>query len=146
MVMIVMAILAIVPFFNWPAASISLDGQAQQLANDIRYTQSLAMTQAERYRIVITTGTSSYQILNSTGTAIRFASGNTSVTLSTGISFGTLTNLPSNLIAFDGEGTPYTNTSIPGTALSANATIPLQSSGSTKTVVITPLTGKVNVQ
>jgi len=145
-VIIIIAILAVLPFFNWPAASISLDGQAQQLANDIRYTQSLSMTKAQRYRLVITTGTSSYQILNSSGTVARFASGNTTVTLNTGISFGTLTNLPNSLIVFDGDGTPYTDTGAPGTALAANASIPLQSSGSTKTVVITPLTGKVNVQ
>lgn len=145
-VIIIIAILAVLPFFNWPAASISLDGQAQQLANDIRYTQSLSMTKAQRYRLVITTGTNSYQILNRSGTAASFASGSTTVTLSTGISFGTLTNLPNSLIVFDGDGTPYTDTTIPGTALVANASIPLQSSGNTKTVVLTPLTGKVNVQ
>ncbi len=146
MVIAIISLLAIMPFFNFPSASLNLDGQAQQLANDIRYTQSLSMTKAQRYRLVITTGSSSYQILNTAGTAARFASGNTTVTLNSGISFGTLTNLPNNLIAFDGNGIPYTTTGSPGTALAANATIPLQSSGSTKTVVILPLTGKVNVQ
>lgn len=145
-VIIIIAILAVMPFFNWPTTSISLEGQAQQLANDIRYTQSLSMTKAQRYRLVITTGTSSYQILNSSGIAAQFAAGSTTVTLSSGISFGTLANLPNSLIAFDGDGIPYTTTGTPGTALAANASIPLQASGSTKTVVITPLTGKVNVQ
>jgi prepilin-type N-terminal cleavage/methylation domain-containing protein len=145
-VIVVVSILAIIPFLNWPSSSISLDGQAQQLANDIRYAQSLSMTKAQRYRLVITTGSSSYQILNTAGTAVRFASGNTTVTLNSGISFGTLSNLPNSLIAFDGNGIPYTTTGSPGTALAANASIPLQSSGNTKTVVITPLTGKVNVQ
>ncbi len=146
MVIVVVSILAVIPFFSMPAASINLDGQAQQLAHDIRYTQSLSMTKAQRYRLVITTGTSSYQILNSAGTAVLLASGSTTVTLNSGISFGTLTNLPNNMIVFDGDGVPYTDTGSPGTALSANASIPLQGSGSTKTVVIVPLTGKVNVQ
>jgi prepilin-type N-terminal cleavage/methylation domain-containing protein len=145
-VIVIIAILAVIPFFNWPSTSLNLDGQAQQLANDIRYTQSLSMTKAQRYRLVITTGSSSYQILNSAGTAVRFASGNTTVTLASGISFGTLTNLPNSLIVFDGDGIPYTTTGSPGTALSANASIPLQAGGNTKTVVIVPLTGKVNVQ
>ena len=144
MVIAVISILAVIPFFSLPSASINLDGQAQQLANDIRYTQSLSMTKAQRYRLVI--GAGSYQILNTAGTAVQFASGNTTVTLNSGISFGTLTNLPNSLIAFDGNGIPYTTTGTPGTALAANATIPLQQSGSTKTVVITPLTGKVTVQ
>ncbi len=146
MVIVILGILAVMPLINMPSGSLTADGQAQQLASDLRYTQSLAMTKAQRYRLVITSGTRSYQILNTAGTAVRFASGNTTVTLSSGISFGTLTNLPNNLIAFDGEGVPYSTTGSPGTPLSANAAIPLQSSGSTKTVIVVPLTGQVDVQ
>ena len=146
MTIVIVSILAILPFFSMPATSINLDGQAQQLAHDIRYTQSLSMTKSQRYRLQLNTGTNSYQIVNGAGTAVLLASGSTTVTLNTGISFATLTNLPNNMIVFDGDGVPYTDTSIPGTALSANASITLQSSGSSKTVVITPLTGKVNVQ
>jgi prepilin-type N-terminal cleavage/methylation domain-containing protein len=145
-VIILIAILAVMPFFNWPGSIVNLDGQAQQLAHDIRYAQSLAMSKGQRYRLVITTGTSSYQILNTAGTAILFPSGSNTIILNSGISFGTLTNLPNNLIAFDGEGTPYTTTGSPGTALASTATVPFQNSGSTKTVSITPLTGMVTVQ
>jgi len=145
-VIVIVSILAVAPFVSMPGSGLNLSGQAQLLANDIRYTQSLSMTKAQRYRLVITAGSNSYQILNTAGTAVRLASGNTIATLNSGISFGTLTNLPSSLIAFDGDGIPYTTTGSPGTALSANASIALQSSGSTTTVVITPLTGKVNVQ
>jgi prepilin-type N-terminal cleavage/methylation domain-containing protein len=145
-VIVIMAILAIAPFFNWPGTSLNLEGQAQQLTQDIRYTQALSMSQAQRYRLVITAGTSSYQILNSSGAAVSFPSGSTTVTLGSGISFGTFTNLPNSLIVFDGKGIPYTTTGTPGTALATAATIPLQAGGSTKTVVVTPLTGRVNVQ
>lgn len=146
MVIIVISILAVVPFISMPGPGLNLDAQGQKLANDIRYAQSFSMTKGQRYRLVITTGTSSYQILNTAGTAVRFASGNTTTTLNSGISFGTLTNLPNSLIAFDGEGIPYTTTGSPGTALAANATIPLQSSSSTTNVIITPITGTVTVQ
>jgi len=145
-VIIVMSILAILPFINMPGPGLNLDAQAKKLANDIRYTQSFSMTKGQRYRLVITTGSSSYQILNTAGTAVRFTSGNTTTTLNSGISFGTLSNLPNNLIAFDGEGIPYTTTGSPGTALAANATIPLQSSGSTTNVIIAPMTGTVTIQ
>lgn len=146
MVIAIISILAVIPFFNMPGPTLSLAAQAQKLANDIRYTQSFSMTKGQRYRLVITTGTSSYQILDTAGTAVRFASGSTTTTLNSGISFGTLTNLPNSLIAFDGEGTPYTTTGSPGTALTANAIIPLTSSGSTTNVIITPISGAVTIQ
>jgi hypothetical protein len=73
------------------------------------------------------------------------AEGNTTETLNSGITFGTFTNLPSNLIAFDSNGAPYTNTSLPGTALSSTATMPLTGDGSTETISISPQTGRVTI-
>jgi len=35
-VIIVVSVLAVIPFINMPGSAINLDGQAQQLANDIR--------------------------------------------------------------------------------------------------------------
>lgn len=141
-VLIIIGILARAAYIAWPGTTINLGATADQLANDIRYAQSLAMTKGQRYRWV-KTGTNTYQITDSAGTAIKLALGNTTVTLNTGIVFGTLTNLPSSLIAFDGNGTPYTTTGSPGTALSATATIPLTASGETKTISITAGTGRV---
>ena len=115
--------------------------------NDIRYTQQLSMTRGERYRLVITPATNAYKILNSAGTAITMPTGNATVTLKSGITFGALTYLPNNLIVFDCQGIPYTNTvaSHGGTLLGNTATIPLTAGSLTKTVSISPETGRVTV-
>lgn len=145
MVIIIMAIIGVVIFFSWPGKTINLGAQAKQLSNDIRYAQSLAMTKGQRYRWV-KLSSSTYQIQDNSGTAIMLALGNTTMTLSSGITFGTLTNLPNNLVNFDGKGAPYTDTSSPGTALVSDANIPLTDGDSTKTVVVTAGTGRVAVQ
>lgn len=140
---ILMSLLAVTIYFNWPNTTFNLSGQAEQIAADMRYAQTLSMTTGQRYRFN-KTGTNTYQILNSTGSAISLF-GNTTITLNNGITFGTLTNLPNNLIAFDGKGIPYTDTSTPGTALATTAVITLSSSGQTTTISITPGTGRVTV-
>ena len=146
LVIIIVSIIAVVALLQLsPAGNINLGAQAKQLASDIRYTQSLSMNKDQRYYLSITTASNTYQILNASGTAVILPMGNTTVTLNSGIAFGTLTNLPNNLIAFDGKGAPYTSTGAGGTALSSTATIPLTSGGVTRTVSITPATGLVSV-
>jgi len=144
-VLILMSILAVWTVNQWPGLTLNLPTQAQQLANNIRYAQSLSMSTDQRYRLVILSSTT-YQLTNSSGTAVIMAAGNTIVTLNSGITFGTLTNLPNNLVAFDGQGIPYVNATTPGTALSANGTIPLSANGQTTSVIITPQTGRVSLQ
>jgi hypothetical protein len=52
--------------------------------------------------------------------------------------------LTNNYVAFDGKGIPYTDVAA-STALAANATITLTSGSNTRTVVISPQTGRVIV-
>ena len=144
MVISVIGILAVFAFMSLPKTTFTLDAQALQLESDIRYAQSLSMTKGQRYRWSKTSSTS-YQVLDSGGTAVILPSGSTTVTLGTGITFGALTNLPNDLVAFDGRGIPYTTTGSPGTALAATALIPLTAGGQTKTVSITPQTGRMIV-
>lgn len=146
-ILVLVGILAALPFYNWPGTIINIGAQARQFADDIRYTQSLSMSKAERYRIVKLSNTS-YQITNSTGTPITFPSGSTTMTLNSNLSFGTWNNLTNNLIAFDSRGTPYLSTGTPGTALVAGTTysIIITGGGNTKTIVITPITGMVLIQ
>ncbi|MDX1902416.1 MAG: GspH/FimT family pseudopilin [Gammaproteobacteria bacterium] len=141
-VIIIMSILATKAYFNWSSATINLASQANQIAADLRYAQTLSMTTGQRYRFVKMSSTT-YQILNSAGTAIQLTSGGTTATLSSGITFGTLTNLPNNLVAFDGKGVPYTDTGSPGTALASTAVINLSAGSNTTTVSIVPETGRV---
>lgn len=143
-VIILIGILSTSVYLSWPKSSVSLDAQAHQIAHDIRYAQTLAMTKGQRYRFVRTSSTS-YQVTNNSGTAVMLALGSAIVTLNAGITFSGFTNLPNNLIAFDGKGTPYTNTSSPGTALASTATISLTANGETRTISISPGTGRVIV-
>jgi len=142
-VIIILSVLAATAFFSWPATTLNLDGQANQIAADIQYAQTLSMTSGQRYRFVKLSSTT-YQILNASGSTVSLY-GRSTVTLNGNITFGTLTNLPNNLVAFDGEGSPYTDTGSPGTALASTATINLSASGQTTTVSITPQTGRVTV-
>lgn len=144
MVILLLGILSAGTYFIWPRDNINLGAEAANLASHIRYAQILSMTKGQRYRFVKTSSTT-YQIANSAGTAIQLPSGQTTVTLQAGIAFGTLTQLPNDLIAFDGKGIPYIDTGSPGTALASTATIPLTASGSTTlTIQIDPETGRVS--
>lgn len=114
--------------------------EARRVLNDIRYTQALSMASGQRYRWVRTSSTA-YQITNEAGVALILPSGSSTMTLSNGVSFGTLANLPNDLVAFDSRGTPYTTSSLPGTALGSTASIPVTNGSQTFTVSITPTTG-----
>jgi prepilin-type N-terminal cleavage/methylation domain-containing protein len=144
-VVLAIGILAVYPLIKWPGTVINLAAEAERLASDIRYAQSLAMTKGDRYQFV-RTSSNTYQIRSAAGTPVILGQGSSTVTLNTGITFGTFVNLPNNLIAFDGTGAPYTDNISPGTALSATASIPITASGNTKTIVITPETGNITIQ
>jgi type II secretory pathway pseudopilin PulG len=139
----VIAIMAVSVMTTNQTPGISVEAQANQLVDDIRYTQSLAMTKGTRYRLVITAASNSYQILNAAGTAIMLAMGSTTMKLGTGITFGAI-SLPASLVNFDGLGNPYTDTATPGTLLAATATIVLNAGASSSTVSIVPNTGMVS--
>jgi prepilin-type N-terminal cleavage/methylation domain-containing protein len=154
-VMVVMGILAAVfiPRSNNPA--IILSTQAEQFAADIRYVQSLAMTQgwsgvsptvARRYRINYTAG--SYFLTDTSGVAVPHPSGITGViAFAGGVSIAPLPapGLASNVLAFDGRGTPYVDASA-SNALASTATISMVAGGATRAIQISPGTGMVRLQ
>jgi MSHA pilin protein MshC len=153
-VMVVLGILAAVfiPRSNNPA--IILSTQAEQFAADIRYVQSLAMTQgwsgvspsaARRYRINYTA--TSYNFTDASGVAVTHPSGTSgSIALAGGVSISPFPApiLVNNVIAFDGHGTPYLDPSA-SSPLAAMATISMVSGGSTRAIQIFPGTGLVRV-
>lgn len=145
-VMIVIAILAVYVIFKWSTPVLNIDAEANQFANDIRYTRSLSITHGERYKI-IRLSDSVYTITDSAGTPIIFPSGKNSVTLASGIVFGNWTNLPNNLITFDGKGTPYIDAITPGTSFNTATlySITLIEGNTSRTVTISPTTGRVAV-
>jgi prepilin-type N-terminal cleavage/methylation domain-containing protein len=153
-VMVVLGILAAVfiPRSNNPA--IILSTQAEQFAADIRYVQSLAMTQgwsgvspavARRYRLNYTA--TSYSFTDASGVAVAHPSGSSgAIVFAAGVSISPFPApaLPNNVVAFDGLGRPYTDANA-SALLASTATISLVSGGSTRAVQISPETGLVRV-
>ncbi len=152
-VMLVLGILAavFVPRSNNPA--IILSTQAEQLAADLRYVQSLAMTQgwsgtaptARRYRVDFTA--TSYSFTDVSGVVVTHPDGTTgSIYFAGDVSISPFppASLPNALVSFDGLGRPYTDAG--ATALLAStATITLAGGNATRSVQIFPATGMVRV-
>lgn len=137
-IIVILAIVTVTVRSMWPSQVINLEAQTRAFVADIRYTQNLSETRGVRYSLTITSPTT-YTIQDFNGANVK------NYGLGSGISFGNLTNLPNSLIAFDGQGIPYNNTLIPGTSLTADASITLNSAdGSSKTVTITQITGQVS--
>lgn len=139
----ILAFTAIPRFLNKSVIDVSV--MAEQLANDIRYTQSLAMTSGQRNRINLTAST--YQITTSSGGLLTHpVTGTTSPISLNGVTLsGWNPPLTNNYVAFDGRGAPYSLVTS-STGLASNATITLTAGGHTRTVVISPETGRVIVQ
>jgi MSHA pilin protein MshC len=138
-VLLLISILAVVAINQWPGSSINLSAQADQLANDIRYTQSLAMNRGQRYRINL--AADRYWISDAGGTVTISlpGSGATVVTLNSGITL----SASYSFLVFDGNGAPYITATTPGTALAADAVITLSADGVSRTLTISPQTGRV---
>jgi prepilin-type N-terminal cleavage/methylation domain-containing protein len=141
-VIMVIAILARYALISYQPLPIEVSAMAQQVASDIRYSQSLSMCKGVRYHLT-STGTNTYQISDASGTPITFAMGGTTQTMGGGIFFNGAANLPNNLIAFDGWGAPYVDTA--NTSLTSAAVITLTSGTQSQTVTIQPITGLVTV-
>ena len=142
MVMVVVAVLAVVASMRMPGDGINVSAQAEQLASDIRYTQSLAMSRGQRFQINFTA--SSYQITNDAGVAqVHPSTGQTAaVGLGSTVLSGYNPPLTGNILAFSSLGVPYTDAT---TALAALATLTLTSGGEAITVRVAPQTGRVQV-
>ncbi len=149
MVIAIISVIAVPRMGNDP---VLLSTQAEQLANDIRYLQSLAMTQATttpgqaRYRINFVSA-STYTFTKADGTAVPHPlTGSTAaIGLSSGVTM--TTNLGGSLIGFDGQGIPYTDAavSVP-LGVGATAIITLTKNPATpRTVTVAPQTGLVRV-
>jgi prepilin-type N-terminal cleavage/methylation domain-containing protein len=139
LVIAIISIVSVMVVPKWHATSQGQEYETRRVLNDIRYVQAMSMLTGQHYRFVRTSATT-YQLLNEAGSALLLPSGGTTITLSTGVSFGTFTNLPNSLVAFDSLGTPQTTSSVPGTALASAAVIPLVN-GSTRNITISPQTG-----
>ena len=117
--------------------------QAEQLAADIRYTQSLSMSRGQRYRVNFTA--SSYLITDMSGAAQAHPGTGlrAPISLGTTVLSGYNPTLTNNYVAFNSSGVPY----ISATAILAGvATLTLTGSGNTNQVSVAPDTGRVKLQ
>ncbi|MEX2163359.1 MAG: GspH/FimT family pseudopilin [Sulfuricaulis sp.] len=145
---VIIVLVAILAFTVVPRylskGSIDVSIMAEQLANDIRFTQSLAMTSGNGNRINLTAA--AYQITTSSGgPVVHPVTGSSAPISMNNVSLsGYNPPLTNNYVAFDGKGVPYTDVAA-STALAAAASITLTAGGNTRTVMISPQTGRVIV-
>ncbi len=134
-VLVIAGILAATAIIRWPGKSINVAVQTDQVVQDIRYTQSLAMARAttgQRYRM--TFSAASYNITDAGGTTIK------SVPLGSGMSF-TGSEFTGGYLAFDLLGRPYNGATLMTSSLSVGVT----GGGQTRTITVTRATGAVQV-
>jgi prepilin-type N-terminal cleavage/methylation domain-containing protein len=139
-VMVVLAIIAAAAAIHLGGSNGRLGPQADQLASDLRYVQSLSMTRNARHCIAFTAV--NYSITNNNCTTpVALLTATNPVQLASGISLVT-TN---NLLTFNTLGRPFTDAAAT-TALAAEAVITLSAGSDSLTVRVTPETGRVRVQ
>ena len=142
-IILLVGILAFVAVPRFSGPSLRVDAQAEQLASDIRYTQTLAMTQGDRFRINLTA--TGYQITSSTGaaTVAHPGTGSTNAVALNGVTLsGWSPPLTNNYLAFDSRGVPYSLVTS-STGLAASATITLSGGGYARNLLVSPETGRV---
>jgi prepilin-type N-terminal cleavage/methylation domain-containing protein len=146
-VMLIVGIISAIALSRTSNDPVMLSTQVDQLAGDIRYVQTLAMTQGQRY-IVSFPSASSYRFLDSAGNpVVHPANGsNAAIILASGATL-VLTFAPpgGNALGFDGRGIPYSVTT-PATfnnAITAAATVALTKGTVTQSITVTHQTGRV---
>ncbi len=149
-VIVVIAIISVIALPRMGNDPILVSTQAEQLARDIRYVQTLAMTQGQKYLIDFPSNTN-YEFRDSLGAVVRHPlDGSLAITLGGGVTLALQLPLApvGNAIGFNGLGVPYSVTA-PGTfngPLTAQATLTLDKGGtSQQKITVDPETGKVTV-
>ncbi len=139
LVLLIVSIISTYAIIRFPGDGINLSAQADQIVSDIRHTQSLAINRGQRYRINFNSDRYWISNIDNTTPYTHPASGTSTIMLDSGIALTTT----HGFLVFDGEGTPYTNGIIPGTALAADAVVTLSESSESRTIRITAETGRV---
>jgi MSHA pilin protein MshC len=159
-VIVLLGILSAVLLPRSNTNAILVSTQAEQLAADIRYVQSLAMTQGwsgvnpRRYYISYTVASAPAQyamysvspVSINPVIAVAPPSGGASPISLAGITLSS-SGLGNNLIAFDALGAPYTDQAASTVLSTTSATITLTGAqGTSRTIQVFPGTGMVRVQ
>jgi prepilin-type N-terminal cleavage/methylation domain-containing protein len=140
---LIISVLAVAAYTQLSSVALNAGSLAQQVANDVRYTQALSMYTGQRYYLMGLSSTS-YEIANGSGTPVTMATGGSVFNFPAGLAFGSSVNLPNGIIGFTGRGIPITDTS--GTLLNSTAQILIVGGSTTMTISVSPVTGRVIVQ
>jgi prepilin-type N-terminal cleavage/methylation domain-containing protein len=147
-VMVIVGIISAIALSRTSNDPVMLSTQVDQLAGDIRYVQTLAMTQGQRYIVSFPSATS-YRFLDSAGNpVVHPANGsNAAIVLGAGAALALAATAPvGNALGFDGRGIPYSVTTPAATfngPLTAAATVALTKGTVTQSVTVTHQTGRV---
>lgn len=139
-VMVILAVLAATFLPKTSDRTINVNAQADMIAGEVRYVQSLAMTQGQRYYISSTSTT--YGLFAVSG-ATPIPHPTTGSTTPIPLAAGITATMSTPVIAFDGKGIPYTNASATTALSGVNATITLSSDTANAVVEVFPETGRV---
>jgi len=141
-VIVVIGVLAAVITPRWYQADVELHGAAQQLKNDIRYMQGLAMTNGQRHRI--TFNAANYQLTNNTGANVLHPLTGAAIVPYSRTGNVTLdaNGFNASFLAFDGLGRPYNGAALLGAVTSVTLN---QTGGASRILSIAPQTGFVTV-
>ena len=142
LVMAILLALTVPIYLRWFGSSMMLTSQTQILANNLRYTQNLSMTQHQRFSLVIISETS-YKIQDAAGQAVKNLLDDEVVTLTSGVKFDPFEDMIKE-ITFSSTGVPFildrNSLSVP---LTTPAELPLTLNGRTTVVTVNPATGMV---
>ncbi len=138
-VLVLVSIFAVMVVPRWTATP-NLAAETELLLSHLRYTQTLALTQGQGFRLNFTLP-HTYGMTRLNGESVPdLNTGHETITLSSGVTMTLSNNLPNSLLSFDPKGAPYVDAEgkIP---LSNDATILLTSGNQTRQIVITAETG-----
>ena len=138
-VMILVGIISIVLMLRWPGNQMNIASQTDQLLNDIRYIQSLAMNQNKSYKIDFANNYYEFKTANNAPEPNPL-SGESVIHLFPGMelkfSYATL--------KFDSMGAPYTDNA--NQPLNHTINITMTDGHHIKTIIINPETGYAQLQ
>lgn len=135
-VLVLAAILAAAVLPRFTQGIVEISSQAEQVAADIRYAQTLSMTHGQRYCIAFTATGYQLRTTSCTVPVNHPATGSSAAIVLSGATVAT-SNLTGNALEFDTKGRPQTLT-----VATSNGTITLTASGQTRSVIVSPETGK----
>lgn len=137
-VILIVTVMAAFVFGSYSNNSITLEAQAQQVARDIEFTQALAMD-TSAYWGLIKFSANSYSIRNPANSASPPLWPG-AIALPSGVNFSS----GAKSIYFNGLGVPYTNANFTN-KYANDIVITLRHGSQTRTVTVTPETGRVVV-